>query len=105
MDILQQVLDFFQAGFDRVNAVQGLIIALVAALLLPDWRRLPAFTMGAAVVHVLVDTLLPVIASGAALRLPDVLEAWFWRYVVSLLAGYLVVIALLMVVRKLILKR
>ncbi|XBQ15971.1 MAG: hypothetical protein ABL308_13565 [Oceanicaulis sp.] len=105
MDFLYQVLDFFQAGFDRVNAVQGLIIALVAAFLMPDWKRLFAFTLGATVVHVLVDTLLPVVASGAALQLPDVLEGWFWRYVASLLAGYLVVIALLMIVRKLIFKR
>jgi len=105
MDILNEILFFFQAGFDRVNAVQGLVIALVAALIMPDWRRLPAFTLGAAVVHVLVDVLTPVIARGAPLLLPDVLETPFWRYVASLLAGYLVVLALLMLVRKLLLKR
>lgn len=105
MDIVNDVLAFFQAGFDRVNGVQGLIIALVAALLLPGWRRLPAFTLGATVVHVLVDVLTPVIARGAPLLLPDILELPFWRYVAVLLAGYLVVIAVLMLIRKVLLKR
>jgi hypothetical protein len=105
MDILNDILVFFQSGFDRVNAVQGLIIALVAALIMPGWRRLPMFTVGATVVHVLVDALAPVITRGAPLLLPDVLELPFWRYVASLLAGYLVVLALLTLVRRLLLKR
>ncbi|MEQ8405820.1 MAG: hypothetical protein RKE49_12040 [Oceanicaulis sp.] len=105
MDILSDILAFFQYGFDRVNAVQGLIIALVAALIMPGWRRIPVFTVGATVIHVLVDTLAPVITSGAPLLLPDVLESPFWRYVASLLAGYLVVLAVFMLARRLVLKR
>lgn len=105
MEFLNEVGAFFQAGFDQINGVQGVIIALVAALVMPDWRRLPAFTLGAAVVHVLVDLLLPVIADGAALRFPDIVELDFWRYVAVLLAGYLVALAALMLVRKLLLKR
>jgi len=105
MDFVYDVLDFFRAGFDQINEVQGVIIALVAALIMPDWRRLAAFTLGAAVVHVLVDLLMPVIARGAPLLFPDILELAFWRYVAALLAGYLVAIAALMLVRKLLLKR
>lgn len=61
--------------------------------------------MGATVVHVLVDVLMPVVTRGAPLLLPDILEFPFWRYVAVLLAGYLVVIAVLMLVRRLLLKR
>ncbi|MFP4520303.1 MAG: hypothetical protein ACLFQ5_12710 [Oceanicaulis sp.] len=105
MDIVYDVLAFFQAGFDQINEVQGVIIALVAALILPDWRKLPAFTLGAAIVHVLVDTLMPVVSGGAPLLFPDILSGSFWRYAAALLAGYLVAIAALMLVRKLLVKR
>ena len=105
MDLVNDVIGFFQAGFDQINEVQGVIIALIAALIMPDWRRLPVFTLGAAVVHVLVDLLLPVITGGAALLFPDILELSFWRYVLALLAGYLVALSALMLVRKLLLRR
>ena len=66
------VLAFFRQGFPSlVNGVQGLIIALVAALLLPSMGRLPVFVVGATLVHIVVDALLPVLARGAPLRLPD----------------------------------
>lgn len=105
MDALQPVLDFFRQGFGTVNGVQGLIIALVAALLLPSWGRLIVFVVGASFVHLIVDALLPVLASNAPLRLPDVLSMPFWRYVAVLLAGYLVVISLLALLKRILLKR
>ncbi|MBI1265140.1 MAG: hypothetical protein GC187_10455 [Alphaproteobacteria bacterium] len=105
MDFLQQVLDFFRAGFNQVNAVQGLIIALVAALLLPRLARLPMFVVAAALVHVIVDTLLPVLSGGGAITLPQVLELRFWRYVATLLAGYLIVILILGFLKRLLLRR
>lgn len=105
MDALQPVLDFFRQGFSTVNGVQGLIIALVAAFLLPAWSRLIVFVFGAALVHLVVDALLPVLANNAALRLPDVLSMPFWRYVAALLAGYLIIISLLALLKRLLLRR
>ena len=105
MDIVYDVLDFFRAGFDQVNAVQGLIIALVASLLLRQWSRLPLFALASAVIHVGVDIMLPVLASGASFSLPDILHLYFWRYLATLVAGYLVVIAVLVLIWKLVLKR
>jgi hypothetical protein len=105
MDIVEQVLDFMRAGFDSVNAVQGLIIAFVAALIMPGWNRLLVFTVAATVVHIITDVLLPVVSAGAALRLPPILEVPFWREVGFLLVGYLIIIALLFLVRRVILKR
>jgi hypothetical protein len=105
MDLLETILEFARAGFDRVNAVQGLIIALVAALLSPSWRRLPVFVVGATTVHVAADALLPVISGGASLRLPQVLELSFWSYVATLLVGYLIIIAILFLIKRLVLRR
>lgn len=105
MEFLQQVLDFFRAGFDQVNAIQGLIIALVAAVLLPSLARLHMFVVAAALVHVVVDALMPVLSGNAAITLPQVLELSFWRYVATLLAGYLIVILILGLLKRLLLRR
>lgn len=105
MDLLETILDFARAGFDQVNALQGLVIALVAALLLPGWRRLPIFAIAAAAAHVAADILLPVIGGGAGLRLPQLLEPSFWHYVATLLIGYLVVIAILFLIKRVVLRR
>jgi hypothetical protein len=105
MEFVQDVLDFFRTGFNQVNAVQGLIIALIAAVLLPSLARLPMFVVGAALVHIIVDTLLPVLSGGAAIQLPQVLELSFWRYAATLLAGYLIVILILGLIKRLLLRR
>lgn len=105
MDILNDVLAFMRAGFNEVNAVQGLLIAVVAALLLPDWKRFPVFVFGAAIVHLLVDVIAPVIVNGAALRLPPLLHLEYWRYGAALLVGYAVVIAIFTLIKRLLFRR
>ncbi|MCW5723891.1 MAG: hypothetical protein KIS81_02920 [Maricaulaceae bacterium] len=105
MEFIEPALSFLREGFRQVNAVQGLVIALGAALLTPGWRRLPAFVAGAVIVHVLADVALPVIAGGARPALPPLLELAFWRHVALLAAGYLVVIAAFVLVRNVVLRR
>jgi uncharacterized membrane protein (UPF0182 family) len=105
MEIIDTILGYARQGFDQVNAVQGLIIALIAAFILPSWRRLPMIVVGATAVHVAADVLLPVLTGDAVFRLPDVLELPFWRYVATLLIGYLVVIAVFALIKRLVLKR
>lgn len=105
MEFVQDVLDFFRTGFNQVNAVQGLIIALIAAVLLPSLARLPMFVVGATVVHLIVDTLLPVLSGRGPIELPPVLEQPFWVKVATLLAGYLIVILILGLIKRLLLRR
>jgi len=105
MDILNEILAFMRAGFNEVNAVQGLLIALVAALLLPDLRRLPMFVVGATLIHLLVDEIAPVIANGAAFSLPPILHMSYWRYVAVLVVGYLIVIAVFALIKRVLLRR
>ena len=105
MDVLNQILDVIREGFYEVNAVQGLIIALVAVVMIPGWNRLFYFAIGATLVHILVDILLPVVASGAAFRLPPFVEVSFWRDVGVLFIGYLVVIAILLLIKNILFRR
>ena len=104
-DIVQTALAFAREGFAEVNAIQGLVIALVATLLMTGWKRWLVFTAGAVIAHIAVDIFLPVFAHGAAFSLPPVLESHYWRYVGLLLVGYFVVIGILFAVKRVVIKR
>lgn len=96
----QQVFELAQAGFSGVNQVLGLIIALVAALVMVVWRDLWRLAAGAAVVHVLIAALLPVL-DGGQFSLPNVLSLTFWMTLLGLFLGFAVVIALFFFVKTL----
>lgn len=90
-----------QAGFDGVNQVVGLIIALVAALMMPAWRALWATAAGATVVHLVVQVLRPVL-DGGPFALPPIMTLGFWMTALALFLGYSVVIAVFFLIKSLI---
>jgi hypothetical protein len=100
MDYFHQFLDYVREGFSHVNAIQGLIIALFAAFVMPRWGRLWFIALGAVVVHILADMMLPVIVNHAEFHLPPLTEQPFWHYVLALYLGYLVAIAFFFFVKK-----
>ena len=89
-----------QGGFDGVNQVTGLIIAVIAALLMPAWSRLWSSALGAAFVHVLIGVLRPVL-DGGSLALPPLLTLGFWMTVAALFLGYAIVIAVFFLIKSL----
>jgi hypothetical protein len=103
--MLNTIWDFFRAGFQTVNAVEGLVIALVAALLVPAWHRLWAVALGATIVNLVLDTLIPVVAYHQTFRLPpDLLEPAYWERALVLFVGYLVVIGVFFFIKRLFLR-
>ena len=90
-----------QGGFDGVNQVMGLLIAVIAALLMPAWSRLWATALGAALVHVAVGVIRPML-DGGALVLPDLLSLTFWMGVLALFLGYAIVIAVFFLIKSLV---
>ncbi len=97
---LNVILDFLREGFNNVNAVEGLVIALVAAIIAPAWDRIWAVALGATLVHLIADVLIPVIASHASFLLPQIMEYEYWRTALSLYVGYLIVISVLMFIKR-----
>ena len=92
---------YLQTGFEHVNVVQGLIIAIVAAFMLYRWSGVFLAAAGAVVVHVLVDALLPVLGNnGGEFRLPNVVESAFWNYALALYLGYVVAITVFYVIKR-----
>ena len=107
MDFAQTVnavLDFFREGFNQVNALEGLIIALVAALFVPAWHRVWGVALGATLVTVIVNALMPVLADHAAFRLPPLMEPGYWRFLAVLFVGYLIVIGVFFFLKRLFLR-
>jgi hypothetical protein len=102
---LNEIIDFlrtgFRDGFAQVNAILGIIIALVAAYLLPSWRRLLPVALGATVVHLIAEVMLPVLDNRQPFHLPPgMLELPYWRDAIALFLGYLVVIAIFFFIKK-----
>lgn len=99
---LIDALDFAHHGFMHVNVVLGLLIAVVAAFMLSSYRLRPviATTIGATLVFIIAQVLVPVIDHGAALRLPDIMVANFWRELGLLAVGLFITITIFYVVRK-----
>ena len=98
---LNVVLNFFREGFAQVNAVEGLVIALVATLLASAWNRVWSVALGATVVHLIANTLIPVMTNHATFRLPEIMQMPYWRTALSLFVGYLVVISVFMFIKRL----
>jgi len=103
--MIESVLGFAREGFAEVNAVLGLLIAVVAALMMTSWARLPFIAVGAALAHIVLETLAPVIAESGGFELPDLLQPYFWRYAGVLFVGYLIVVAILFAIKRLVLKK
>ena len=97
---LNLIISFLREGFNNVNAVEGLVIALVAAIIAPAWDRVWAVALGATVVHLIADVLIPVVANHASFHLPQIMEMTYWRTALSLYVGYLIVIAVLMFIKR-----
>jgi hypothetical protein len=108
MDTLQSlwndIADYMQTGFHRINALQGLLIAIGAAYFLHKWTSVFVMAVGAVLVHVILDVMIPVLGNAAAFRLPPLVEAEYWRYLLTLYVGYLLVITVFYVIKRVLLQ-
>lgn len=100
MTFLSALFGLAQGGFDGVNQVMGLLIAVIAALMMQAWNRLWATALGAAFVHILIGVLRPVL-DGGSLALPPLLTLGFWMTVLALFLGYAIVIAVFFFIKSL----
>jgi hypothetical protein len=101
---LDAVLELFRAGFNQVNALLGLFVALVAAFQLAGWRKLWEMALAATLFHIVALMMAPAIDHGASIRLPALLDVAFWRNMLAIYVGYLILISLFYFLRTRLLK-
>ena len=89
-----------QGGFDTINQVTGLVIAVIATFMMPAWSRLWSTSLGAALVFILVGLLRPLL-DGGVFVMPPLLTLGFWMTVLALFLGFAVVIAVMFFIKSL----
>jgi hypothetical protein len=97
-------LEYARTGFYAINGPQGLLIALAATIFIGSWKQWLPVSLLAAVIHIAVDTLAPVLAGKGALKLPPLVEPSFWQSFLVLFAGYVVVIGIFFFVKRLVIR-
>jgi hypothetical protein len=98
--ILNPVLEFLQSGFDKVNAVQGLLIALFATVLMRKWGQLFLIAFGATVIYVIVNAAVPIVMKNAEIKLPPIMTVPFWQDGLSFFVGFIIIIAMFFAVKQ-----
>jgi hypothetical protein len=99
--VLDAVLEYFRSGFYSVNGVKGLLIAILGAYYLHEWRRVFVIALGAVALHVVLDVLIPIIVRSGPFALPPIVEPSYWQMLLKLYAGYLIVISVFFLVKRL----
>lgn len=93
LDALNPAAELLRSGFNQVNAVLGLIIALIASFQLSAWKKLWEMALAALAFHIVAQMLAPAIDHGAAIRLPALMDLVTWRSWFGIYVGYVILIA------------
>lgn len=97
--IFNPILEILQTGFDKVNAIQGLLIALFATVLMRKWGQLFIVAAGAALCYIAINAIVPIISKGGDIKLPRVVDVAFWQDALSFFVGFVVIIAMFFAVK------
>ena len=104
-NIVNDVQNFLMEGYREINAVLGLIIAVIAAFMLKGWGRVFIIALLATVVYAIAEVLIPVVADKAAFALPDNLMTYeYWRKLATLYVAFIVVISVFWFIKSKVLK-
>ena len=101
MDLIDQAVNTLRDGFGQINHPQGLIIALIGALLMPSWRQLLPMALLATVVDLAVRDLPDILRGG---RLPNFMVPEFWTTAGIYFLGYLIIIAVFFLLKSLVIR-
>lgn len=107
-EIFNPILQFLQTGFAQVNAAQGLLIALFATVLMKHWNQLFAVALGASILHIIADKVVPMVTNGAKvgdIKLPALMEPAFWNYAAALYVGFVIIVAMFFAVKSVLFQR
>jgi hypothetical protein len=97
---MNQAYDFIHGGFATVNAQVGLlIIALLAAVMMKEWKQLWTMSLGAVIIQIIALAFMPLLTHGK-FALPDFLTLSFWAGALALYIGFVIVITAFFFLKK-----
>lgn len=99
-EYLNEGLALARQGFDTVNSVQGIVIAVIAAGLMRSYGQVIGWAIGATVVHEAVNIALRVVAQDGS-PVPNFADMEVLKLIAIRFVGYLVAISLVYAIRRL----
>lgn len=99
-EYLNEGLALASRGFDTVNSVQGIVIAVIAAGLMRSYGQVIGWAIGATVVHEAVNIARHVIARDGS-PVPNFADMEVLKLIAVRFVGYLVAISIIYLVRRL----
>ena len=102
-EIVNEIVALGHQGFGTVDSVQGIIIAVVAAALMRRYGQIIFFAVIATVIHEVINIGRGTMAGGA-IALPDFTNMEVLKLIAVRFVGYLVVISLVYLVRRVVMR-
>jgi hypothetical protein len=99
-EYLNQGIALAGQGFDTVNSVQGLVIAVIAAGLMRSYGQVIGWAIGATIVHEAVNIVRHVLAHDPS-PIPNFTDIEVLKLMAIRFVGYLVAISVIYFVRRL----
>lgn len=103
MEYVDQAVAWLRDGFANINNPKGLLIALAAVLFMGSWRQWIPIALVAAIIHIAIEVLAPVLAGGGGQVTlpPDLMQESFWTRALVLFLGYLVITGIFFLIKSL----
>lgn len=99
-ELAQQLIGLARESFSHIDSVQGIVIAVIAALLM---RRISGFfglAIAATIIHEIVNIARRAMDNGGDISLPDYTNPDVLKIVGMRFAGYLVAICVIYIIRR-----
>lgn len=101
---LGQAGEYLQSGYAGVNTLPGLLIALIVTMMMKEWKGLWVSALMATLFFYVVQTLAPALQGRPPLLPADLPTVGFWIGVLVTYVGYVIVLAILFLIKKMVLK-
>jgi hypothetical protein len=102
-EYLNEGMALANQGFDTVNSIQGLVIAVIAAGMMRGYGQIIAYAIGATVVHEIV-TIIRHIAMHDGTPMPNFTDPAELKLIAIRLVGYFVAITVIYVIRRVLIR-
>tara|TARA_R110000824_G_scaffold390760_6_gene587652 strand:- start:5082 stop:5405 length:324 start_codon:yes stop_codon:yes gene_type:complete len=101
--IADQAIALGHQGFDTVNSLQGIVIAVIAAAVMRRYSHIIGMSLLATIAHEIV-TIARGAVGGGSVTLPDITNPDVLKLIAVRFVGYLVVISLIYLVRRVVMR-
>jgi hypothetical protein len=102
-EYLNEAMALASQGFDTVNSIQGLVIAVIAAGMMRSYGQIIVYAIGATVIHEIV-TIVRHIAMHDGTPMPNFADPAELKLIAIRLVGYFVAITVIYLIRRVLIR-